>query len=54
MQDAKLFGKWTLQRLLEEMDSIELFEAPGHGRILGEITKKQEQLYRDLGVNPPL
>jgi len=35
------------------MDSIELFEAPGHGRILGEITKKQEQLYRDLGVNPP-
>ena len=53
MQDAKLFEKWTLQGLLDEMDSIELFEAPAHGRILGEITKKQEQLYRDLGVNPP-
>jgi len=38
---------------LDELDSIELFEAPGYGRILGEITKKQEQLYRDLGVNPP-
>ena len=53
MQDAKLFEKWTLQGLLDELDSIELFEAPGRGRILGEITKKQEQLYRDLGVNPP-
>ena len=53
MQDAKLFEKWTLQGLLDELDSIELFEAPGHGRILGETTKKQEQLYRDLGVNLP-
>jgi transposase len=53
MQDARLFEKWTLQGLLDEMDSIELFEAPGYGRILGEITKKQEQLYRDLGMNPP-
>jgi len=53
MQDAKLFEKWTLQGLLDELDSIELFEAPGYGRILGEITKKQEQLYRDLGVNLP-
>lgn len=53
MQEAKLFEKWTLQGLLDEMDSIELFEAPGHGRILGEMTKKQEQLYRDLGVSSP-
>lgn len=53
MQDAKLFEKWTLQGLLDELDAIELFEAPGYGRILGEITKKQVQLYRHLGVNPP-
>jgi transposase len=53
MQEAKLFEKWTLQGLLDELDSIELFEAPGHGRILGEMTKKQEKLYRNLGVNPP-
>ncbi len=53
MQDAKLFDKWTLQGLLDELDSIELFEAPEHGRILSEITQKQEQLYRDLGVEPP-
>ena len=52
MQDAKLFEKWTLQGLLDELDSIELFEAAGHGMILGEIAKKQERLYRDLSVNP--
>jgi len=53
MQDAKLFEQWTLQGLLDELDSIELFEAPEHGRVLGEMTKKQEQLFRDLGVEPP-
>jgi len=53
MQEAKLFEKWTLQGLLDELDAIELFEAPGHGRILGEMTKKQEKLFRDLGVEPP-
>ena len=36
MQDAKLFDKWTLQGLLDELDVIELFEAPGHGSVLGE------------------
>ena len=53
MQDAKLFDKWTMQGLLDELDTIELFEAPGHGRMLGEVTVKQEQLYTALGVNPP-
>jgi transposase len=53
MQDAKLFEKWTLQGLLDELDIIELFEAPGHGRILGEITKKQIDLYSKLGVQAP-
>jgi hypothetical protein len=27
MQDAKLFDKWTMQGLLDELDIIELFEA---------------------------
>jgi len=53
MQDAKLFDRWTLQGLLDELDTIELFEAPGHGRILGEVTEKQEKLYKELGVKPP-
>ena len=53
MQDAKLFDKWTLQGLLDEFDTIELFEAPGHGRVLGEVTEKQAILYKSLGVEPP-
>lgn len=53
MQDGRLFEKWTLQGLLDELDLIELFESPGHGRILGEMTKKQEEIYRALGVKLP-
>ena len=36
-----------------ELDTIELFEAPGHGRVLGEVTEKQAILYKSLGVEPP-
>jgi transposase len=46
MQEAKLFDKWTLQGLLDELDTIELFEAPGHGRVLGEVTRKQAEVYK--------
>lgn len=53
MQDAQLFGKWTLQGLLDELDTIELFEAPGQGRILSEITEKQKDIYKSLGVKLP-
>lgn len=53
MQDAALFEKWTLQGLLDELDTIELFESPEHGRLLGEVTKKQEDIYLALGVEPP-
>jgi transposase len=53
MQDAKLFDKWTLQSLLDELDVIELFEAPDHGRVLGEITNKQKDIYEALGVPIP-
>jgi hypothetical protein len=53
MQDAKLFDAWTMQGLLDELDTIEMFEAPGHGRMLGEVTDKQAKLYQSLGVEPP-
>ena len=35
------------------VDTIELFESPGHGRLLGEVTTKQKELYEALGVAPP-
>lgn len=53
MQDARLFEKWTLQGLLDELDTIERFESPEHGRLLGEVTKKQEEIYKALGVPLP-
>ncbi|TGA95444.1 transposase, partial [Sporolactobacillus shoreae] len=34
-------------------DTIECFEAPDHGRVLGELTKKQKALYDALGVSYP-
>ena len=53
MQNSGLFERCTMQGLLDELDTIELFEAPEHGRLLGEVTKKQEELYRALGVESP-
>lgn len=53
MQDTKLFEKWTMQGLLDELDTIELFEAPGYGRVLGEITAKQQALYEAMEVQIP-
>ena len=53
MLDAKLFDKWTMQGLLDDLDTIEMFEAPGHGRVLGEVTDKQEKTYRAMGFDPP-
>lgn len=52
MQDAGLFTKWTLQGLIDELDVIELFEVPGHRRILREITEKQKNIYIALGIEP--
>lgn len=53
MQDAKLFEKWTMQGLLDELDTVELLEAPGYGRVLGEITEKQKSIFESMGVKTP-
>ena len=53
MQDGGLFEKWTLQGLLDELDTIEVFESPEHGRLLGEMTKKQKEICQALGIEPP-
>ncbi|MCX6053613.1 MAG: transposase, partial [Chloroflexi bacterium] len=48
-----LFGKYTLQELLDELDMIERFEQPGKKERIGEVTKKQQELYESLGVDAP-
>lgn len=54
MEEAGLFSRYTMHELLDELDVIECFTEPGKAPIQGEVLKKQEQLYRDLGVTPLL
>ena len=54
MEEAGLFSRYTMHELLDELDVIECFTEPGKSPIQGEVLKKQEQLYIDLGVTPLL
>ena len=53
MCDNDLFKNYTMQELLDELDVIERFEQPGRRYRIGEITKKQMNLFRCLGVEIP-
>lgn len=53
MQKNNLFGTYTIQGLLDQFDVIECFGRPGKDLRIGEITKKQQELYDILGVVPP-
>ncbi len=52
MQEKGLFANYTMRQLLDELDVIECYEAPGNALTVGEVLKKQEQLYSDLDVTP--
>ncbi|MFZ3113979.1 MAG: hypothetical protein WA133_00710 [Syntrophales bacterium] len=53
MQDKNLFKKYTMHELLDEFDIIECFEQPGHDLRVGEVTKRQVELYEAMGIAPP-
>ena len=53
MQESNLFKDFTLQEVLDELDVIECFEVPGQRLMVGEMTKRQMDLYAKLGVVPP-
>ena len=53
MQENNLFKKYTMQEVLDELDVIECFEVPGKKLQIGEITKRQMDLYTNLGVHSP-
>jgi len=46
-----LFKRFTLQGVLDELDVIERFRQPNTKPIVGEVTKKQQELYKLLGVD---
>ena len=54
MQESNMFRKYTLQDILDELDVIECFEIPGEKLQVGEMTKRQAELYQKLGVTPPV
>ena len=53
MQDKNLFKSHTMQGLLDEFDVIECFEQPGRELRLGEITKRQMELYEQMEILLP-
>ena len=53
MSDNNLFKNYTMQELLDELDIIERFDLPGRKHHIGEMTKKQRDLFTSLGVNIP-
>ncbi|MCR3921398.1 MAG: IS1634 family transposase [Firmicutes bacterium] len=53
MQDNDLFKKHTMQGLLDEFDIIECYHQPGSKLRVGEVTKRQMDLYNKVGVTPP-
>jgi transposase len=53
MQDKNLFNKYTMHELLDEFDIIECFEQPGHDLRVGEVTKRQSELYEAMEIAPP-
>jgi transposase len=53
MQEKKLFQRYTMQGLLDELDVIDCYELPEHDLRFGEITKRQIELYEVLDISPP-
>ena len=53
MQESNLFKDHTMQEVLDEVDLVECFEVPGQQLQIGEITKRQIDLYTKLGIKPP-
>lgn len=50
MEQNQLFKKYTLQGLLDEIDIIECYTQPRKATQVGEVTKKQKEIYEALGV----
>ncbi|MGF7186968.1 transposase, partial [Desulfitispora alkaliphila] len=53
MQDNDLIKKHTLQDLFDEFDIIECYHQPGFKLRIGEVTQRQIDLYKKVGVTPP-
>lgn len=53
MQDKELFKSYTMMELLDELDSIELFQHPKRKPRFSELTKKQKDIVKAMDVQLP-
>ena len=53
MKSTQLYQKYTMNDLLDELELIERFERKGHKAQIGEVTKKQLDIYDALNIAPP-
>jgi transposase len=53
MIDARLYTKYTMHELLDDLEIIERFEREGCAPQFGEITEKQRDLFKVLIFGPP-
>ena len=53
MQTNNVYSNYTMQQVFDKLDVIECFENPGDALRVGEVLKKQRDLYIALGVEPP-
>lgn len=53
MKENDLFGTYTMQGVLDQLDGIECFGRPGRELRIGEITSQQKELFLKLGIAPP-
>ena len=53
MDEKGLFKDYTMQSLLDELDTIEYYQQPGKAHHLSEITEKQRKLYELMDVPVP-
>jgi len=51
MAAAELYSLYTMQGLIDELDTIERYECEGHRPRVLTVTKKQRELYETLGLN---
>lgn len=53
MHNQGMFKDYTIHEVLDTLDVIECFEHPGHSPTIGEVTKKQKDLYHSFAVEAP-
>ena len=53
MKKAELYKNYSMQQLLDKLDVIECFEDEGKSMRIGEMLLKQDEIYKELGVEPP-